>query len=217
MFHVKHPLRAPRFLRKIVLGFLEKSMVRVDAFIDFLLAYNQKVNLVSRRSSRETIAGLIAETLLLRDLVATPLLIDAGSGGGLLGIPLAISLPGKSFIFIETIHKKVVFLQEALRHLGLDNAMVWEGPVQEFMRRHEQFESTIAARGFPSIEELAEYVYKQKVRGLLLISSRDKINKIQVPVAKVRQNRYNIPSRDNLVIFKLENVSRETREPWVKS
>ena len=91
----------------------------IDAFVDFLLAYNQKVNLVSRQSTRASLGALIAETMLLKDLVSTPLLIDAGSGGGLLGIPLAISLPEKKFILVETIHKKVVFLNEALRSLGL--------------------------------------------------------------------------------------------------
>jgi 16S rRNA (guanine527-N7)-methyltransferase len=191
---------------------LEKSPMKMDAFIDFLLAYNQKVNLVSRRSTRETLLALIRETLLLADHVSTPLVIDAGSGGGLLGIPLALSLPAKKFILVEPIHKKVVFLNEALDHLGLDNARVCEGAVQEFMHRHNKFESTLATRGFPKIEALAEYIYKRKVRELLLISSIDKIKKIQNPVANIRQNRYNIPSRDNLIIYKLENVSRETRK-----
>jgi len=183
----------------------------LDVFIDFLLAYNRKVNLVSRHSTRESLVALISETLLLKDLVSTPLLVDAGSGGGLLGIPLAISLPGKRFILVETVHKKAVFLGEALRHLGLGNAVVHEGPVQDFMRRHHCFESTLAARGFPAIEVLAEFVHRRKVRELLLISSPEKIRKIQNPMANIRQNRYNVPSRDNLIIFKLENVSRETR------
>ncbi len=184
-----------------------------DDFVDFLLAYNRKVNLVSRHSTRESLGSLIAETLLLKDLISTPLLVDAGSGGGLLGIPLAIAMPGKRFVLVETIHKKAVFLNEALCRLGLGNGVVWEGPVQDFMRRHDRFECTLAARGFPAIGALAEFVYRRKVRELLLISSPEKIRKIQNPVANVRQKRYNIPSRDNLIIFKLENVSRETRLP----
>jgi len=185
----------------------------IDAFIDFLLAYNQKVNLVSRQSTRASLGALISESLLLKDLISTPLLVDAGSGGGLLGIPLAISLPEKKFILVESIHKKAIFLEEALRSLGLGNAAVWEGAVQEFMHRHDRFESTLAARGFPVGEALAEFVQRRKVRELLLISSLDKIKKIQNKVANLRQTRYNIPSRDNLIIFKLENVSRETRSP----
>ena len=186
--------------------------MRTEAFIDFLLAYNQKVNLVSRRSTRETLAALVRETLLLGERISMPLVIDAGSGGGLLGIPLALSLPGKEFVLVEPTKKKAVFLKEALGYLKLDNARAWEGPVQEFMHRHQRSASTLIARGFPKIEILAEYVYKKKVRELLLITSADKINNIQNKVANIRQNRYNVPSRDNLIIYKLESVSRETKK-----
>lgn len=182
----------------------------MDLFIDFLLAYNKKVNLVSRQSTRETLNLLVAETLLLKKFVSAPLIIDAGSGGGLLGIPLAISFPGKKVVLTETTHKKTVFLKEALLLLGLGNVRIFEGPIQEFMHRHDFYESTIIARGFPKIEILANYVYEKKVKELLLISSVDKIKKIQNTVANIRQNLYNIPSRNNLIIFKLENVSRET-------
>jgi 16S rRNA (guanine(527)-N(7))-methyltransferase RsmG len=183
----------------------------MDLFVDFLLEYNKKVNLVSRQSTRETLDFLVAETLMLKKFVSTSLIIDAGSGGGLLGIPLAISFPGKKIVLTETIHKKAIFLKEALGILNLANAKIFAGPIQEFMHRHDVYESTMIARGFPKIEELAEYVYKKKVRELLLISSVDKINKIQKKVAHVRQNLYNIPLRNNLIIFKLENVSRETQ------
>src|SRR4030065_349432 len=108
----------------------------MDLFIDFLLAYNKKVNLVSRRSTRETLDLLVAETLLLKKFITTPLIIDAGSGGGLLGIPLAISFPEKEIILTETIRKKANFLKEAILLLGLGNAKMFEGPIQEFMHRH---------------------------------------------------------------------------------
>jgi len=189
----------------------------MDEFVDFLLEYNQKVNLVSRQSTRESLDLLVAETLLLKKFVSTPLIVDAGSGGGLLAIPLALSFPEKKVILLETIHKKVEFLKEALKRLNLTNAKILEGPVQEFMHLHNAYESTLIARGFPKIDVLAEYVYKKKVRELLLISSVNKINKIQKKVANVRQNLYNISSRNNLIIYKLENVSRETPIKWLKS
>jgi len=189
----------------------------MDLYVDFLLAYNKKVNLVSRQSTRETLDLLVGETLLLKKSVSTSCIIDAGSGSGLLGIPLAISFPDKKIFLTETIRKKTNFLIEASGVLGLVNVKIFEGPIQEFMHRHEVYESTLIARGFPKNEILAEYVYKKKVKELLLISSADKIKIIQNKVANVRQSLYNIPLRNNLVIFKLENVSRETQKKWVKS
>ena len=38
----------------------------MDSFVEFLLAYNKKVNLVSRKSTRETLEALMDETLLLK-------------------------------------------------------------------------------------------------------------------------------------------------------
>ncbi len=192
---------------------VSRETLALDAYLDLLLDYNRKVNLVSRHSSRESLRALVSESLLLGGLVSAPLLIDAGSGGGLLGIPLALALPAKRFVLVETIGKKAVFLNEALRRLRLENASVWEGPVQDFLRRHGRSDAALAARGFPAIAALAEFVYRRQVRELLLISAPGKIEKILRPVANIRQTRYNIPSRDNLIVFKLENVSRETRSP----
>lgn len=192
---------------------VSRETLALDSYLDLLLDYNRKVNLVSRHSSRESLRALAAESLLLGGLVSAPLLVDAGSGGGLLGIPLALALPAKRFVLVETIGKKAVFLNEALRRLRLENASVWEGPVQEFLRRLGRSDAALAARGFPAIAALADFVYRRQVRELLLISSPGKIEKILRPVANIRQTRYNIPSRDNLIVFKLENVSRETRSP----
>jgi len=181
-------------------------------YLDFLLQYNQKVNLVSRHSTRETLDTLLAETLMLKKFISTSLVIDAGSGNGLLGIPLAISFPEKKFFLTETIHKKINFLEKALSVLNLTNVKIFAGPIQEFVHRHGLFESTLIARGFPKIEILADFVHKKKAKELLLISSVSKINKIQNKMANFRQNLYNIPLKNNLIIFKLENVSRETRK-----
>jgi 16S rRNA (guanine527-N7)-methyltransferase len=184
--------------------------MKLAAYIDFLLAYNEKVNMVSKRSTQETLNVLVSESLLLKKLISTAFVIDAGSGGGLLGIPLAISFPEKQIVLTETVKKKIKFLKQTVEKLGLHNVLVWEGPIQEFMRRRKTIKSTIVARGFPHIDLLADYVYQKKVRELLLITSVAKITKFKEKVANIRQNLYNIPLKNNLIIFKLESVSRET-------
>jgi 16S rRNA (guanine(527)-N(7))-methyltransferase RsmG len=185
--------------------------MKFDAYVDFLLAYNEKVNLVSKKSTRETINVLISESLLLKKHLSTNFVIDAGSGGGLLGIPLALSFPEKRMVLTETVQKKVVFLKLAIEELALKNVMVWGGPIQEYMQRHKKNVGTLISRGFPHIDILADYVFKKTINELILITAPLKINKIQKKMANIEQNSYNIPSRDNLIIFKMENVSRETQ------
>jgi 16S rRNA (guanine527-N7)-methyltransferase len=186
------------------------------AYVDFLLAYNEKVNLVSKKSTRETINVLISESLMLKKHISTDFLVDAGSGGGLLGIPLALSFPEKRMVLTETIQKKAKFLTLAIEELDLKNVTVWGGAIQEYMQRHHKGTGTLISRGFPHLEILADYVLNKTIRELILITAPLKVNKIQNKVANIQQNSYNVPSRDNLIIFKLENVSRETHKIWVK-
>jgi 16S rRNA (guanine(527)-N(7))-methyltransferase RsmG len=190
--------------------------MKIDAYIDFLLAYNEKVNLVSKKSTHETINTLISESLLLINQISTSFIIDAGSGGGLLGIPLAISLPEKKVVLIETIQKKAKFLKLAIEELALKNLYVWNGAIQEYMMRRDKNDSSVVSRGFPNIDILADYVFKNTIKELVLITSPTKIDKIKIKVANIRQTSYNVPSRNNLIIYKMENVSRETCKIWVK-
>lgn len=184
--------------------------MKIDDYVDFLLSYNEKVNLVSKKSTRETINTLISESLLLKKHLSTPLVIDAGSGGGLLGIPLAISFPEKRIVLIETIQKKLRFLKLAIDELALKNTTAWDGSIQEYMQLKKNSAGSIVSRGFPHNEILVDFVIKKAIKELVLITAHAKIDKIKIKVANIRQNSYNIPSRDNLIIFKMENVSRET-------
>ncbi|MCX6555831.1 MAG: class I SAM-dependent methyltransferase [Candidatus Aminicenantes bacterium] len=184
--------------------------MRLAAYVDFLLAYNEKVNLVSKKSTRETVGALISESLLLKEHISTPFVIDAGSGGGLLGIPLALAFPEKKIVLSETVQKKARFLNLVVEELALKNVSVWAGAIQEYMQRQKKTAGSLISRGFPRLDVLAEFVYRQNVKELVLITSPLKINNIQKRMANIEQNSYNIPSRNNLIIFKMENVSRET-------
>ena len=128
----------------------------------------------------------------------------------MLGIPLALSLPEKRIVLTEAIQKKVKFLKLAIEELDLKNVTLWGGSIQEYMQRQKKIAGSLISRGFPCIDILAEYVFKQTIKELILITSPLKISKIQNKVANIQQNSYNIPSRNNLIIFKMENVSRET-------
>lgn len=184
--------------------------MKLADYVDFLLAYNKNVNLISKKSTSESVQTLIAESLLLGEHVSTKLIVDAGSGGGLLGIPLALAFPEKKVVLAETLQKKARFLNLAVDKMEMKNVTVWSGPIQEYMQKNKNTVSSLVSRGFPRIDVLAEFVYRRHVRELLLITSPAKIIYLEKKMANVVQKSYNIPFRNNLIVFKMENVSRET-------
>jgi 16S rRNA (guanine527-N7)-methyltransferase len=67
----------------------------------------------------DSLSGLELEPLRSADRVA-----DLGSGGGLPGLVLAASRPAARYDLIESVSRKCDFLREAIRRMGLDNAVV---------------------------------------------------------------------------------------------
>jgi 16S rRNA (guanine527-N7)-methyltransferase len=77
--------------------------------------------------------------------------LDVGSGGGLPGIPLAISRPELQVTLIDSIAKKTAFLLQAKAELGLKNLNVVTGRVEDY-RPGAGFD-VITSRAFSDLKE----------------------------------------------------------------
>ena len=127
MFHVKQSETLDAATRA-----LKEHEEALSQYADRLLWWNEKVNLVSRDVSRETIIKHIEHSLTLSaHLDVAPRWIDAGSGGGLPGIPLAIAHPEKEFIVNDIVQKKCTVLKALIRELELTNIQVKEGSITD--------------------------------------------------------------------------------------
>lgn len=123
---------------------------KLNDYIDYLLNYTQKINVISRNVSRSQVLLLIDESHQVARLVSQRRVVDVGSGNGLLGIPLALHFPEKEVVLVESALKKVDFLRAALARLELINAEVFHGSIQEFMHHFDDRRSSLVARGFPA-------------------------------------------------------------------
>lgn len=99
----------------------------LERYLDLLLEWNQKINLVSRTVSRETLREHVVHSLLP---AAAGLLtghnrwIDSGTGGGLPGLPLAICEKNKEWILNDNVKKKMMVVSDIAKRLELDNTEV---------------------------------------------------------------------------------------------
>ena len=102
----------------------ETQIAALEAHLNLLFLWNQKINLTAIRDEAEAVRRHIAESLFLAaQLPADPLTIcDLGSGGGFPGIPVAIARPDCQVTLVESDVRKCVFLREAGR--GLPNLKV---------------------------------------------------------------------------------------------
>ena len=122
------------------------SLNQISMYIDLLLRWNARVNLTAVRTPEEIVTRHFGESLFAaRQLLPGPapsnetlpsspasLAVDIGSGAGFPGLPLKIWSPKTQVTLIESNHKKVAFLREAIRALTLTNIDVFPGRAEDF-------------------------------------------------------------------------------------
>ena len=110
------------------LGISGENISRLAEYAQFLLEWNEKINLVSRASAGDFATQHIADSALAETKLPAKIrtLVDLGSGGGLPGIVIAILRPDVQVTLAETKEKKIRFLRECVRALNLQNIRVYD-------------------------------------------------------------------------------------------
>ena len=109
-------------LEMMGVAFDQTAIERFEAFHAILDEYNQKMDLTAVLDEDERIdrhdldsAAPLAKGLLLPDSKV----IDVGTGAGFPGMPLLILRPDLKMTFLDALNKRILFLEDALRRLGL--------------------------------------------------------------------------------------------------
>jgi 16S rRNA (guanine527-N7)-methyltransferase len=121
------------------------------AYLGLLAKWNKTYNLTAIRDPLQVVTHHVLDSLsVLRDLSeCAGTLADVGSGGGLPGIPIAIAEPARRVTLNDASEKKGAFLRQAVIELGLSNATVHVGRVEDW-RPAEGF-AVVISRGFASL------------------------------------------------------------------
>jgi 16S rRNA (guanine527-N7)-methyltransferase len=131
-----------RFGLELSAGELE----RLDRFIELLVHWSSRVNLVAVRSAQQLVDRHVLDSLALTVLTrSVGAAADLGSGAGFPGIPMAITAPRTRLHLFEAREKKAMFLREAVRVLGLENVEVW--PIRGEHWQGDEKPELVAVRG----------------------------------------------------------------------
>jgi len=125
---------------------------RLIAFLALLQRWNGVYNLTAVRDPEDMVPRHLLDSLAILPWVTRGPLLDAGTGAGLPGIPLAIARPTLQFTLLDGNGKKTRFVRQAVLELGLDNVEVVHSRLEAY-RPALKF-ATITARAVASLSDL---------------------------------------------------------------
>lgn len=131
---------------------------RLLDYLELLVRWNAAYNLSGIKEAERMLGLHLLDSLSLLPLLpaGSATILDVGSGAGLPGIPLAICLPDKHFILLDSNGKKARFLVQALAALGLENAEVVNQRVESFQSARQI--DIVVTRAFSSLQQSLAWI-----------------------------------------------------------
>lgn len=138
----------------------DDHIARLDTYAALLVEWNEKMNLTAITEPHDIVVKHFADSLaaLLHLPKGEFSLIDVGTGAGFPGIPLAILRPDMKLTLLDSLNKRLLFLQEVCDKVGVSAATVHaraEDAARESAYR-EKFD-VATARAVAALPALAEY------------------------------------------------------------
>lgn len=124
---------------------------RLLAFAALLAKWNRVYNLTALRDESQMLTHHLLDSLSVLPHLDADNIADIGSGGGLPGIPLAITRPDMQIALVEISHKKASFLQQAKIELGLRNATIVNDRVEQW--QPDDTFANVISRAFSDIAD----------------------------------------------------------------
>lgn len=148
-------------LKKININYSVEQLEKFRQFMDLLLQWNEKMNLTAITNPDEIILKHFIDSLTILDKVKNAkTLVDVGTGAGFPGIPLAIMCPQVKITLVDSLNKRLNFLQEVINELELTNVELAHSRAEEFgqnKKYREKFDIA-TSRAVANMSTLSEYL-----------------------------------------------------------
>lgn len=129
-------------------------------YYSLLLEWNEKFNLTTITSLEDVIVKHFLDSVLGCDLIPqSSKVIDIGAGAGFPSLPLKILRDDLNIFMVDSVNKKVTFLQECINKLNLKNISATHFRAEDLAKKTEYRESfdISVARAVAQLNTLAEY------------------------------------------------------------
>lgn len=146
----------------------DKQIEQFYEYMNLLLNWNEKINLTAIIEPKEIILKHFIDSLTINKYIEkNKNLVDIGTGAGFPGIPLKILRPDLKITLLDSLNKRINFLNEVIKILKLENIDAVHSRIEEFAKnkRHRESFDYVTSRAVANLTVLAEYMIPLSIIG----------------------------------------------------
>jgi 16S rRNA (guanine527-N7)-methyltransferase len=194
-------------LKKLNINPTEEQLTKLDKFYNLIVEWNKKINLTRITSEEDVYLKHFYDSLTITkvvDLSKVNSLCDVGTGAGFPGIVLKIFYPNLKVTLIDSLNKRVNYLNEIIKDLELDNIKAIHSRGEDY---HDKFD-VVTSRAVANIEKLVNYTMHLVDKTGIFVAMKGDIDKeLTKEFQQKLEKKYQIVSI-NKFLLPIENSNR---------
>lgn len=214
-----------RALIKLGISLNQNQKNQFQQYYQMLVEWNQKVNLTAITVKQDIYLKHFYDSLTLIKVIDLNMIhniCDVGTGAGFPGVVLKIVYPHLQLTLVDSLQKRILFLQELCQKLQLSNVEFEHARAEDYGRKNREKFDLVVARAVAPLPILLEYTiplvkvgkYFIAMKGDIsreIINGQKAIKELSIKVLKTEQFLLPIEgSQRSLVLFHKEKETNLT-------
>lgn len=150
-----------KYCKEIDIVITEKKIKNLYQYMKLMLEWNKNVNLTAITDEKEVIIKHFIDSISINKYIKEANnVMDVGTGAGFPGIPLKILNEGTDFILVDSLNKRINFLEEVKKELSLNKLKLLHARAEELAKDKEYRENIdiVISRAVARLRILVEYM-----------------------------------------------------------
>ena len=139
----------------------EKQIEKYYEYMNLLLEWNEKINLTAITEQNDIILKHFVDSMTVLEYLGNAKdIIDVGTGAGFPGIPIAIVNDDKNIVLMDSLNKRIKFLDDVIKKIPLKNVKAIHSRAEDLGRNsmHRQRYDVAISRAVANLATLVEYM-----------------------------------------------------------
>lgn len=186
-------------------------------YYSMLVEWNQKFNLTAITEKKDVIYKHFLDSVSAYNLLKeNSYILDVGAGAGFPSLPLKILRPDLKIVMLDSVNKKITFLQEVIKNLKLNNVVALHTRAEDLAQKKEYRENFdyVVSRAVSKLNTLCEYTlpflkqngklvaYKSVDSELEILEAKNALNILGGKVEEVKDVSYEDNDRKLIIVLK---------------